>query len=84
MLYLSFKFVRKFKFCVSPLVKRYPGHLRFGRFIFLTRTITSTNLQISLRGVCVRVKLQGKEKVKNVSIHNSTNHFYKTYLSMHG
>jgi len=25
MLYLSFKFVRKFKFCVSPLVKRYPG-----------------------------------------------------------
>jgi len=24
MLYLSFKFVRKFKFCVSPLVKRYP------------------------------------------------------------
>ena len=23
MLYLSFKFVRKFKFCVSPLVKRY-------------------------------------------------------------
>jgi len=27
MLYLSFKFVRKFKFCVSPLVKRYPGLL---------------------------------------------------------
>jgi len=25
MLYLSFKFVRKFKFCVSPLVKRYSG-----------------------------------------------------------
>ena len=25
MLYLSFKFVRKFKFCVSPLVKRYPA-----------------------------------------------------------
>ena len=25
MLYLSFKFARKFKFCVSPLVKRYPG-----------------------------------------------------------
>jgi len=25
MLYLSFKFVRKFKFCVSPLVKRYLG-----------------------------------------------------------
>ena len=25
MLYLSFKFVRKFKFWVSPLVKRYPG-----------------------------------------------------------
>ena len=24
MLYLSFKFVHKFKFCVSPLVKRYP------------------------------------------------------------
>ena len=24
MLYLSFKFVRKFKFCVSPLVKRHP------------------------------------------------------------
>jgi len=23
MLYLSFKCVRKFKFCVSPLVKRY-------------------------------------------------------------
>jgi len=23
MLYLSFKFVRKFRFCVSPLVKRY-------------------------------------------------------------
>jgi len=23
MLYLCFKFVRKFKFCVSPLVKRY-------------------------------------------------------------
>ena len=27
MLYLSFKFVHKFKFCVSPLVKRYPGDL---------------------------------------------------------
>ena len=27
MLYLSFKFVRKFKFCVSPLVKRYPDVL---------------------------------------------------------
>jgi len=27
MLYLSFKFVRKFKFCVSPVVKLYPaGH----------------------------------------------------------
>jgi len=25
MLYLSFKFVRKFKFCVSPLVERYSG-----------------------------------------------------------
>ena len=25
MLYLSFKFVRKFKFCVSPLVKQYLG-----------------------------------------------------------
>jgi len=24
-LYSSFKFVRKFKFCVSPLVKRYPA-----------------------------------------------------------
>jgi len=24
-LYSSFKFVRKFKLCVSPLVKRYPG-----------------------------------------------------------
>jgi len=29
MLYLSFKCVRKFKFCVSPLVKRYPDHLRY-------------------------------------------------------
>ena len=27
MLYLSFKFGRKFKFCVSPLVKRYPQHV---------------------------------------------------------
>jgi len=25
MLYLSFKCMRKFKFCVSPLVKRYPS-----------------------------------------------------------
>jgi len=25
MLYLSFKFVRKFKFCVSALVKRFPA-----------------------------------------------------------
>jgi len=24
-LYSSFKCVRKFKFCVSPIVKRYPG-----------------------------------------------------------
>jgi len=23
--YSSFKFVRKFNFCVSPVVKRYPG-----------------------------------------------------------
>ena len=30
MFYLSFKFVRKFKFCVSPLVKRYPGLLVSG------------------------------------------------------
>jgi len=30
MLYLSFKFVRKFKFCVSPLVKRYPETLIWG------------------------------------------------------
>ena len=28
MLYLSFKCVRKFKFCVSPLVKRYPRYTR--------------------------------------------------------
>jgi len=28
MLYLSFKFVRKFKFCLSPLVKRYPDHYK--------------------------------------------------------
>jgi len=28
MLYLSFKFVLKFNFCVSPLVKRYPGALQ--------------------------------------------------------
>jgi len=27
LLYSTFKFVRKFKFCVSPLVKRYPGIL---------------------------------------------------------
>ena len=34
MLYLSFKFVRKFKFCVSPLVKRYPAQ----QILCLTRT----------------------------------------------
>jgi len=27
MLYSSFKCVRKFKFCVSPLVKRYPENV---------------------------------------------------------
>jgi len=26
MLYSSFKSVRKFKICVSPLVKQYPGY----------------------------------------------------------
>jgi len=33
MLYLSFKFVRKFKFCVSPLVKRYPGQVSKNIFV---------------------------------------------------
>jgi len=36
MLYSSFEFVRKFKFCVSPLVKRYPDSLNFNIYICLT------------------------------------------------
>jgi len=42
MLYLSFKFVRKFKFCVSPLVKRYPRsalHVLHKKKGFLERQI---------------------------------------------
>jgi len=46
MLYLSFKFVRKFKFCVSPLVKRYPdvyGH-SWSTFIYPTCTLYQFNV----------------------------------------
>jgi len=37
MLYLSFKFVRKFKFCVSPLVKRYPGAYSEPTYVYINK-----------------------------------------------
>jgi len=38
MLYLCFKCVRKFKFCVSPLVKRYPAALYIAQRLELEST----------------------------------------------
>ena len=52
MLYLSFKFVGKFKFCVSPLVKRYPG-LRFS----LMKTGKEICTKIKLLKTCFSMKL---------------------------
>ena len=48
MLYLSFKFVRKFKFCVSPLVKRYPGGLLVFSQFYFTAMIMFCNVLVSI------------------------------------
>jgi len=50
MLYLSFKFVRKFKFCVSPLVKRYPGVKRIILQLFLPNQLSHLLLMSAMTG----------------------------------
>ena len=39
MLYASFKCVRKFNFCVSPLVKRYPGQTGQGDVLYTPKIV---------------------------------------------